>query len=66
MVKEKGIYIAIDALKESLNNLGKTLPFLNNEIIREITRMNKSGEKDFGNFIWMLFILQKTIESGNE
>jgi len=42
------------------------MPFLNKGIISKIVKMNQNGEKDFGNFIWMLFILQKTIESGNE
>ena len=51
---------------EILNELDKTMPFLNKGIISKISNMNLKGEKDYGYFIWMLFILQKTIESGNE
>lgn len=40
------------------------MPFLNNKILREITEMNNTGKKDYGNFIWILFILNKTM--GNE
>ncbi|MEO6838633.1 MAG: asparagine synthase-related protein, partial [Ginsengibacter sp.] len=44
---------------EKLNNLENTIPFLNNKILREITEMNNTGKKDYGNFIWMLFVLNK-------
>jgi hypothetical protein len=42
-----------------LKNLENTIPFLNNKILREITEMNNTGKKDYGNFIWMLFVLNK-------
>lgn len=50
-----------DSFLDKLNDLEKTIPFLNKEIIRKITLANNKGEKDLGNFIWMLFILKKQI-----
>jgi len=50
-----------DSFTERLNDL-EAMPFLNDEIVREIIQNNKSGKKDYGNFIWMLFILNKTFE----
>ena len=52
-----------DSFSDRLVYLEKNIPFLNKEIVREITGMNKSGNKDYGNFIWMLFILNKTLEN---
>jgi len=49
-----------NSFTEKLNSL-ETTPFLNNKIIREIIQMNKSGKNDYGNFIWMLLILNKKI-----
>lgn len=43
---------------ESLNQLENTMPFLNKPTVQKIVSQNKNGEKDFGNFIWMLFILR--------
>lgn len=54
-----------DSFNEKLDTLDKTMPFLNKGIISAISKMNQNGEKDFGNFIWMLFIIQKTIEDGH-
>lgn len=48
-----------DSFKESLSYMGESMPFLNNEIIR----MNNSSERDFGNFIWILFVLNKIVNS---
>jgi asparagine synthase (glutamine-hydrolysing) len=52
-----------NSFAESLSNLGRTMPFLNHEIISKIIQMNKRGEKDFGNFIWLLFVLQGCFET---
>jgi asparagine synthase (glutamine-hydrolysing) len=54
-----------DSFTDILKNLENTIPYLNKSTISKITQMNKTGEKDFGNFIWMLFILQKSIEDGS-
>jgi asparagine synthase (glutamine-hydrolysing) len=51
---------------EVLNKLDETMPFLNKGIISKISKMNQNGEKDFGNFIWMLFILKSAIGIGNK
>ena len=48
---------------EKLNSLENEMPFLNNKKIREITEMNRTGKKDYGNFIWMLFTLNKTLQA---
>jgi asparagine synthase (glutamine-hydrolysing) len=55
-----------DSFNEKLDTLDKTMPFLNKGIISTISKMNQNGEKDFGNFIWMLFIIQKTTENDPE
>jgi asparagine synthase (glutamine-hydrolysing) len=49
-----------DSFTEKLNNL-ETTPFFNNKTISEIIQANKSGKKDYGNFIWMLIILSKKL-----
>jgi asparagine synthase (glutamine-hydrolysing) len=49
-----------DTFVEKLNSL-TTIPFLNNKITREIIQKNKSGQKDYGNFIWMLIILNSKL-----
>jgi len=55
-----------DNFSELLTDLGNTMSYLNKDIIYKIAQMNQTGEKDFGNFIWMLFVINKTIESGAE
>jgi asparagine synthase (glutamine-hydrolysing) len=47
-----------DSFEKKLNGLQSI--FLDKEIIREIVNMNKSGSKDYGNFIWMLFVLNES------
>lgn len=49
-----------DSFTEKLNSI-ETIPFLNNKTISEIIQANKSGKKDYGNFIWMLIILSKKL-----
>lgn len=43
---------------DNLNELEKSTPYLNKKTIRNILSLNKNGDKDFGNFIWMLFVLR--------
>ncbi len=50
-----------DSFSERLNNLNN-FSHLENKIVHEITQMNNSGKKDYGNFIWMLMILKKKLE----
>ncbi|HZH95662.1 MAG TPA: asparagine synthase (glutamine-hydrolyzing), partial [Flavisolibacter sp.] len=52
-----------DSFTERLNNLGKNMPFLNPQAVRKIVHMNKTGEKDYGNFIWILSVLEKNLET---
>jgi asparagine synthase (glutamine-hydrolysing) len=54
-----------DSFNEKLAELDNSMPFLNKGIISEISKINQKGERDFGNFIWMLFIIQKTMENGD-
>jgi asparagine synthase (glutamine-hydrolysing) len=42
--------------------LSKDSPFFNNDIIKRIISDNKTGRFDNGNFIWMLFVLEKFIK----
>jgi asparagine synthase (glutamine-hydrolysing) len=49
---------------EKINDFGKNISFLNKKVIRKVVEMNKNGEKDSGEFIWMLFILNKTLMDG--
>ncbi|HVG40841.1 MAG TPA: asparagine synthase (glutamine-hydrolyzing) [Chitinophagaceae bacterium] len=52
-----------DSFGERLNNLGKAMPFFNQQIIRKIIQENKVGKKDFGNFIWLLLVLERCVET---
>jgi asparagine synthase (glutamine-hydrolysing) len=49
-----------DSFNYYQNNL-KQSPILNHEITNEIIKMNKAGKKDYGNFIWMLIILNEKL-----
>lgn len=51
-----------DFFTKRLSGLSDTLPFLDNKILLQINKMNKSGEKDYGNFIWMLFVLNESLQ----
>jgi asparagine synthase (glutamine-hydrolysing) len=51
-----------DSFTKRLLNLDNTTPFLNNEMLLEIGKINKSGKKDYGNFIWMLFVLNESLQ----
>ena len=47
-----------DSFSDKLNDLESSMPYLNMEAIKKIIEINSKGEKDYGNFIWMLFILK--------
>lgn len=47
---------------ERLNELKESIPFLDEEIITRISKTNKKENKELGNFIWMLFILNRINE----
>lgn len=47
---------------KKVSDLEKGIPFLNKEMIHTIAEMNKTGQNDFGEFIWMLFILNKILD----
>lgn len=49
-----------NSFNERLNNL-ENINHLDNATIAKIIAANKAGKKDYGNFIWMLFILQKNL-----
>lgn len=48
------------SFEKKLNEL-ENIPHLNDKIIKQIIEDNKSGKSDYGNFIWMLTILNKTL-----
>jgi len=50
------------SFKDRLNDLENTLPYLNKKLLTQIAQVNKGGKNDYGNFIWMLFILNKIME----
>lgn len=50
-----------DSFKDSLRTLEKSIPYLNNKVVSSVIRKNASGEKNYGNFIWMLYVLDKTL-----
>jgi len=50
-----------DSFINKIVDLEKTIPFINKEIINRISKTNKNEEQALGNFIWMLFILNKNI-----
>jgi len=51
-----------DSFTKGLSKLEGSIPFLNNKLLLEINRMNKDGKKDYGNFIWMLFVLNESLK----
>lgn len=55
-----------DSFSDILINLENTVPFIDKKIVTEIAKSNQTGEKDTGNFIWMLFVLQKCIGDGSD
>ncbi len=48
------------SFEKKLNEL-ETIPYLNNKIIKQIIESNKTGKMDYGNFIWILTSLNKTL-----
>jgi asparagine synthase (glutamine-hydrolysing) len=48
---------------KKLHELQESLPYLNKQVIKEITTSNVKGEKDLGNFIWTLFILNQQLHN---
>jgi asparagine synthase (glutamine-hydrolysing) len=50
-----------DSFTQSLNNLKKNMPFLRNQTFDKIIQSNNNGTNNYGNFIWMLFILNKSL-----
>jgi asparagine synthase (glutamine-hydrolysing) len=51
-----------ESFSERLNTMNLSMPYLNKETISEILRLNSQGKKDFGDFIWMLFIVKEILE----
>ena len=51
-----------NTLADNIDYLGNGITVLNNNTINKIIQMNMDGEKDCGNFIWMLFVLKKVLE----
>jgi hypothetical protein len=49
-----------------LETLNRIIPKLNISTISEIFQLNQEGKRDYGNFIWMLFILQKIIADNDK
>ena len=52
-------WFKVDSFDDRLNKLEYELPILDNNILREIIKLNKMAKYDCGNFIWMLFVLSK-------
>lgn len=51
-----------DSFLNRLVELEKNLSFLEKNTIKNITKVNTKEDKQFGNFIWMLFVLDKAID----
>ena len=47
-----------DSFDSNLNGLYQDNYYLDTNVVKEIVKMNKSGEKDYGNFIWTMSVLQ--------
>jgi len=47
------------AFENHLGSLINTDWTLNKESVKEIVQSNKEGKKDYGNFLWMLFLLKE-------
>lgn len=52
-----------DSFNQKLERMGENLEFFDLSVISHIFKANQTGEKDYGNFIWMLFVLQSTIKN---
>ncbi|MBI1838102.1 MAG: asparagine synthase (glutamine-hydrolyzing) [Flavobacteriia bacterium] len=50
-----------DSFENQLNNLSN-IDFLEQSVLRKIIQQNNSGEKDNGNFIWSIFVLQNWLK----
>lgn len=51
-----------DSFDQKLEELKHSIPFLNQEVVDAVIDLNNTGKKDYGNFIWMLFNLNKRQE----
>jgi asparagine synthase (glutamine-hydrolysing) len=52
--------------EDKLNNLYLLCRYgLDRNILRQIINANKNGERDYGNFIWMLAVLDSWISNYN-
>ncbi len=60
-----GEWFKDSSFTERLNGLENKMPYLNKKILSDITKMNKEGKNNYGNFIWMLFILDKVIDKNH-
>jgi len=48
-----------DSFTDYLNKLEFSTPYLNRSIVQDITEMNRTGKRDYGDFIWMLLVCNK-------
>lgn len=51
-----------DSFSDRLKELENNFPFLEKSMIKNVTKVNPKEDKQFGNFIWMLFILNKILK----
>ncbi|HHZ64786.1 MAG TPA: asparagine synthetase B, partial [Flavobacteriales bacterium] len=56
-------WFANDALQKELNALQKNDIGMHPGVISELIEDNRNEKFDYGNFIWMLMVLNKSIES---
>ena len=52
-----------EGFTSELNELVKTNTFTKKEILQEIIDLNKTGKKDYGNFIWSCLVLNKILNN---
>lgn len=50
------------SFSERLKEFENDLPMFGHKIIRNISKVNPKEDKQLGNFIWMLFILNKAMK----
>ena len=50
-----------DIYQEALSNISMARFGLKENVINEVIEENRSGKRDFGNFIWMLLLLDRWV-----
>lgn len=48
---------------QQIDNLINNIPHFDKQFIRSLAEMNRNGERDLGEFLWRLFVLEKSMDN---